>query len=194
MRQREATNQIREDLMCKAIYLIRRMPADEFQSTVRRNQWTAKQEREVAAVAKLNEAKTKKMTSHEDDYQLRCFKCDNLGVWSCDLRTIKESHHVVVDPDFRHRIRVDIHPRPKKYDDFEKKGKILCKECDYDWGITALYKNVPVYLLKVCSFVVEDQELVRNTYKKWKEVPFPVNELAPEDMRSLVSIFSESSI
>lgn len=193
MRQREATNQMREGLMSKAIYLIRRLPDDAFESTVREHQRNAKQERELAAAAKLNAAKTK-TTWHEDAFQLRCFKCDNLGVWSCDLRTIKQSHHVVLDPDFRQRIRVEAHPKPAKYDDFEKKGKVLCRECGYDWGITALYKSVLVYVLKVCSFVVENQDLVRNTYKKWKDVPFQVNELAPEDMKSLASLFSDSSI
>lgn len=194
VRQREATNQIREDLMYKAIYLIHRMPDDDFDSKIREHQTIAKHEREVAAVAKSNVAKFKKMISHENDSQLRCFKCDSLGVWSCDLRTIKQSHHVVLDTEFRNRINVEAHPKPRKYDDFEKKGKVLCNKCGYDWGITALYKNVPVYLLKVCSFVVEDQAFDRNTYKKWKDVPFQVNELTPEDMKSLVSMFSDASI
>lgn len=188
--EREMTNQVREELMGKAIFLVHQIPEETMRSKIMIQQELAKRERDMAAEAKVINASWK--ASHEGDYQLRCFKCNAFGVWNVDLRTIKSSHHVVLDPDFKSQIEIEPHPRPKAYDDFEKKGKLLCKMCGLDWGISALYKNVPVYMLKVCSFVVEDPNSQRLFYKKWKDVPFPVNELLPEDMKILPSVFRGS--
>lgn len=187
--EREMTNQVREELMTRAIFLVHQMPEEKMHSRITIQQELAKRERDMAAEAKVANARWKASHSHEGDYQLRCFKCDAFGVWNVCLRTIKGSHHVVLDPDFKDQIVVEPHPRPKAYDNFEKKGKLLCKKCSLDWGISALYKNVPVYMLKVCSFVVEDPNGQRQFYKKWKDVPFPVDELLPEDMQALPCVF-----
>jgi len=112
-------------------------------------------------------------------------KCDNLCVWSSDIRTVNGRHYVVVDDTFEDRVITEPHASPRSYDDWEKKEKIYCARCPQDWGIKANYKSVPCSVIKIASFVIVDPYEKRSYYKRWKEVVLPVAELSEQDMQDL---------
>jgi len=112
-------------------------------------------------------------------------KCDNLGGWSADIRTVNGQHFLIVDATFEDRIVVKPHASPRSYDDWEKKEKIYCGKCPQDWGIKGNYKSVPCCVIKISSFVVVDPYEKRSWCKKWKDVEFPVAELSEQDMMEL---------
>ena len=62
--------------------------------------------------------------------------------------------------------------------------KIFCKKCGEDWGVTALISNVEWLCIKVSSFVLEFQDRYppRRMYKKWKQLPFDIEEASMEDI------------
>jgi ATP-dependent RNA helicase DDX58 len=173
-------------MMMTVIEYIDSLPEVVYSQRIKQIQWSSKTEREMVTHAKNIREALKKAREHKDEYELRCIKCEAFGVWSQDLRTIKQTHHVLIgDEGFEKRITLVPHPRPKKYDNWEKKAKIICKECSQEWGIKALCDNIPYCVLAVCNFVIVDPNGDRKVVKKWKDVIFPVPELSLEDMRNM---------
>jgi len=173
-------------MMIEVVEIIKRMSAEEFSHKIEELQWKSKVEREMVTQSKTHRDGLKKNREHKDEYELRCVNCDGFGAWSQDLRTIKETHHVLVgDEEFKDRITLIPHPRPKKFDNWEKKAKILCKSCGQDWGINALHSGVPYSVLAVCNFVIVDPNEERSCVKKWKDVVFPVLPLSLDDMKNM---------
>ena len=62
--------------------------------------------------------------------------------------------------------------------------KIFCKKCHEEWGVTALINNVEWMCIKICSFVLEfpNQEFPRRIYKKWKDLPFTIDEASTDEL------------
>lgn len=152
-----------------------------------------KLETEFTDAGKSKLAQYKQMQSHQDGLKLCCIGCDSMGVRYSDLRTIRQIHHTVLDPEFKDRIKTEMHEYPTKFDGIEKKEKLYCKRCGSDWGISGIYRRIQIYVLKVSGFTIIDEDHNRHTYLKWKEVPFPVNELQQEDMQSLRQVGCSSS-
>lgn len=57
---------------------------------------------------------------------------------------------------------------------FNMTGKISCKNCKLEWGVMALYRKAPVPVIKISSFILQDQAENRMKCKKWKDCPFQV--------------------
>jgi len=96
---KEMFNKIRENMMQRAISTIQheRNPTEICQQ-IRRFQEMAKVEREMAAKGKeLSEMRTSRRPVVDGVYTLRCKKCDNFAALSSDIRTIENSHRVILD-------------------------------------------------------------------------------------------------
>lgn len=86
---------------------------------------------------------------------------------------------------YRERVVIEPHPVPKKYENFELSGKIYCKECHWNWGVMGVYKKVPFPIINIEFFIVVDPNMMTNKYKRWKEVPFDVEPICPDDLASM---------
>ena len=170
-------------MMNKAIENINRMEEKEFNKNIYAFQMEALREQQLAAEAQRITEIRKAARLDAGEFELRCMKCDNFAAISTDFRQIKGTHHVVVDKDFFKRVHVEPHPNPIRVDFYIKQGKIFCKECRYDWGIKAVYKNVGFPVLKISSFVLVDSRDRRDTCKKWKNAPFAVTSITPDDLQ-----------
>jgi hypothetical protein len=113
----------------------------------------------------------------------RCLKCNAFGAWSSDLRTIQKAHHVTLDGEFAKRVKLEPHPQPKKFDNWENRAAIRCVKCHEDWGIKALCQGVSYHVLKASGFVIVGPHDERSRQKRWKDVPFAIEELSVEDMK-----------
>ncbi|XP_009898623.1 antiviral innate immune response receptor RIG-I [Dryobates pubescens] len=122
----------------------------------------------------------------EGKKNLLCGKCKAYACSTDDIRVIKVSHHTVLGDAFRERYVTKPHHKPMKFDCFEKKSKMHCKNsnCHHDWGITVKYKmydNLPV--IKIKSFVVENVETGRQMdFQKWKNINFSLKNFDDEEM------------
>jgi len=103
-------------------------------------------------------------------------------------------HSICVSCLFRYKERVVIepHPEPKKYENFELSGKIYCKVCHWNWGVMGVYKKVPFPIINIECFVVVNPLNMRDKYKRWKEVPFDVDAICPDDLVKMKPADDES--
>ena len=180
--ERDKNNEIREVLMYKAIDKIYAMRKPERDQKILELQIKAKAEKDIKVSSEVIRDELKRNRKQEGDYELRCLKCDNLAVYSSDIRVIKKAHHVVFDSTFKSRVNFKPHSRPKKYDEWEKKDKIVCKHCNKDWGIKALFNGIPLCVLKPDPFIFIHPNNRRVPYGKWKDVPFTMEEMSSKDL------------
>ena len=115
------------------------------------------------------------------EYQLRCLKCDTFLCSSLEVRSIHKSQHTLLNDDFELKISVEQHPRPKQFENMLKLSKIYCRKCNNDLGIKALYKKHKFPIIKISSFILCDSKNRRIYERKWKNVPFHIKELTPEE-------------
>jgi len=83
---------------------------------------------------------------------------------------------------YKERVVIEPHPAPKKFENFELSGKIYCIKCHWEWGVMGVYKKVPFPIINIANFVVVNANGGRNTYRRWKDVPFDVEPISPDDL------------
>lgn len=185
--EKEESNKIREKMMQKAIDIINDKSIQQRRDDIHRYQREAQVEREMAKKGKEISQLMKASQSSSEGYELRCQKCDSFTAYSSDIRKIEASHHVILDPEYHKRIKIRPHPAPKTFENFELTGKIFCKRCHADWGIMGVYKKVSLPVVKVCSLIIiREEDGDRKVYKRWKEVPFQVQALTPDDLQKMM--------
>ncbi|XP_070598560.1 antiviral innate immune response receptor RIG-I isoform X1 [Erythrolamprus reginae] len=115
---------------------------------------------------------------------LLCSKCKIKACSTEDLRVIEESHHTVLDEKFKTRYTTEPHKKAHSYGNFDKKFKMHCLNCHYDWGIVVKYKNFEdMPIIKIESFSVQDVVSNRQFYfRKWKDVDFAMKDFDVEEM------------
>ncbi|XP_035673073.1 antiviral innate immune response receptor RIG-I-like [Branchiostoma floridae] len=183
---KEKLDTIREKLMERAmlqVWHMQREKHDDFMKLVRRLQEESKKERDLAQALKEMQRKTKKIRGK--GMRLLCVKCKEFACNVSDFRQIKENHHVVVDKTFPQRIEIKPHP-PKKIDDWEMNGKVYCSNCRQNWGIQMVYRQASFPTLKIESFVIEKSDGQRLTCRKWKNAPFYVKDITPDDISGML--------
>ena len=82
-------------------------------------------------------------------------------------------------------VNIRPHPEPKKDENFELSGQIFCKQCNSNWGMMGVYRKVRFPKCNISSFVVVSPNNTRKNYSRWKEVPFHVQPMLPEDLTNI---------
>ena len=172
---------MREVMMNNAMKWLR----DEMKKT-RRHSWIRlrafrgqhKTERDLAATS------VKGRSANQGEYVLRCVKCSNFICMASDVKKIQNAHHAALCQDIRERVLAKKLPVPTFQDDNLTCGsrKLLCKECGSSLGNVSIYKQAQFPILKIEHLVIEDTVGNRNVVKKWKSVPFFVQELTTDDL------------
>ncbi|XP_063996032.1 antiviral innate immune response receptor RIG-I isoform X4 [Pogoniulus pusillus] len=122
----------------------------------------------------------------EGKKNLLCGKCKAYACSTDDIRVIKVAHHTVLGDAFKERYVTMPHHKLTKFDCFEKKSKMHCRNsnCHHDWGIIVKYKmfdNLPV--IKIKSFVVENAATgIQMDFQKWKNINFSLKNFDDEEM------------
>ena len=169
-------------MMNEAIRLVQQISPDELRQNISHLQKQARDVRKMTEAGKQGQAATR-YRGRTEDWELRCIKCTELCCLARDIRQIQQSHHVILDDTINERVIIESHPNPKNYGDFKKTDKIFCHNCRYDWGIRAIYKGSRFCVIKIDSFVITNlMNGVRDTCKKWKNAPFPVSPLTPDEL------------
>ncbi|XP_074850793.1 antiviral innate immune response receptor RIG-I isoform X2 [Carettochelys insculpta] len=177
--ENERNNIYREEMMNKAIEQLQQWDEEQFAREIDKLQSKAKTMRDSMK-------REKKQKLLEGNRKLLCGKCRAYACNTDDIRVIEESHHTVIDAHFKERFLTKPHKKPSRYDHFEKKCKLYCREskCQHDWGITVKYKefnDLPV--IKIESFVVNDITTGKlSVFRKWKDVDFAMKEFDISEM------------
>ncbi|XP_072904673.1 antiviral innate immune response receptor RIG-I [Hemitrygon akajei] len=167
--EKEVINAVQEEMMYEAIKKLQQWDRKIFIKKISRIQEDEKKMRQI----KSNECTEKPAAS----YKLFCGKCKNYACNSNDIRTIEDTHHVVIDKTFSNRYQTQPHRNPKSFGSMQKREKLHCKDCGHDWGITAnfnIFKDLPV--IKIESFVLQNIKTdARVIVRKWRDAPFSIS-------------------
>ncbi|KAL9989319.1 hypothetical protein ACROYT_G003856 [Oculina patagonica] len=179
--KREHTSWFRESLMIEALSNVQSMDPRSFTQQVKAIQQKNFQERYY----KKHLTATRKSVHLPGDVTFHCRKCNVEACQAHDIRTIKESHFVVINSDFRDfKVHTKKLSNPRTIDDIVFNKKIFCKQCHEDWGVTALINGVEWMCIKIRSFVLEfpGPNPQRRTFKKWKDLPFGIKEASSDEL------------
>ncbi|XP_052501016.1 antiviral innate immune response receptor RIG-I [Budorcas taxicolor] len=176
--EKEELNICKEKMMNDSISSLQRWNEAVFREKIHQIQVQEKLIRD-------NQGKVKPVVDKKNK-KLLCGKCKTFACYTADIRVVEECHFTVVRDAFRECFVTKLHPRPKKFGNFEKKSKIFCarKDCLHDWGIHMTYKTFEIPVIKIESFVVEDVATGAQTlYAKWKDfnfekIPFDAAEMS----------------
>lgn len=96
-------------------------------------------------------------------------------------------HHVCLNPDFAEKYRTEILEKKKNIgSDYEPTNSVLCDSCGAPWGMECEWKGLAtIALLQVKSFRFLKKKSMKGrawTPKKWKQVPFRINEAKQEEI------------
>ncbi|NXG52992.1 DDX58 helicase, partial [Psilopogon haemacephalus] len=163
--ENEKHNHYKEQMMNEAVEKLQNWDEATFAAKIRDLQMKEK-------VLRDSRKKETRPLLVEGKKNLLCGKCKAYACSTDDIRVIKVAHHTVLGDAFKERYVTKPHHKLMKFDCFEKKSKMHCKNsnCHHDWGIIVKYKmfdNLPV--IKIKSFVVENVATgTQMDFQKWK--------------------------
>ncbi|CAK8691238.1 unnamed protein product [Clavelina lepadiformis] len=132
----------------------------------------------LEVLKKLKESQElEKVKQSNEEFLLQCAKCKGFVCSSHDLRLVENAHRINIMPEFKEKYEIMEHPRKDKRQmgqDWKKINKVICKNCNLDWGIEALYKGVFVLpLIKIEGFRITKKSTGSPfVTRKWKNAPF----------------------
>lgn len=177
--EKERINIYHETMMTKALEELQLMKEREFLDMIASMQHVEKIVRDAKNLSA-------RRTPEGGNKKLLCGRCKRFACYTDDIRTIQNAHHAVIDKTFAERYRTKPHTKPRSFQGFQKRSKLMCNDsnCLHDWGITANYltlRDIP--LIKIESFVVEDIETgEQNIFTKWVGVNFTMKEFNMGEM------------
>ncbi|XP_069565189.1 ATP-dependent RNA helicase DHX58 [Brachyistius frenatus] len=178
--RRELINEYLEELTGKAIDRVQNMSPQQFRRKI-----TDLQKRAIIACRVAEGQKTEKKSRYAaSSIQLFCRNCFGLVASGSDIRLVDNAHYVNINPDFKNQYKLGGQLNlPKSFEDWEPGRRICCNNanCNKEWGYEIKYKKVAVLPnLAIKYFALETPD-GRITAKKWKDVPFAVEDFSFED-------------
>ena len=198
--EREYQNKLRENLMNKALQEISTYSEMILKQQIEKLQADTKKERDRQKQLEEMQQRIHGSRLIPDEISLNCRKCDNFCCFSTDIAK-NESHYIIIDRTLQERAILESHPKPIKIrvggslgGEFDKKYKLFCSKCHQDWGITVIFRDIKLPVVKIESFIMYDNDSNKlPPVKKWKDVRFRVRDLTDVDIMQLMRqpIFSD---
>lgn len=173
--RRERTNEYLEELTGKAIAKIHEMSLRDFRAKINQLQ-NEEMIRLRLAEKRMTEQKSRYSASN---IQLLCRNCFKTVASGSDIQIIDNVHYVNINPQFERHYKVGTQVYlERSFEDWEPGRKIHCNNgnCNKDWGYEMNYKKTALLPnLRISNFALKTPH-ERMTVKKWKDVPFTVEE------------------
>ncbi|KAJ8344705.1 hypothetical protein SKAU_G00288980 [Synaphobranchus kaupii] len=170
--RREQTNEYLEELSKRAIAEVQSMDQLNFQQQV------AELQRQNVISLQLAELQLEKMRTRcpASSFQLHCRLCNTAVAHGDDMQLIDGTHHVNINPHFEvyYKAGEKVH-LDGPFKDWEPGCLISCANCGKEWGMEMIYKAVTLPNLAIKNFVLQSPG-GRKPVKKWKDVPFRIEE------------------
>ncbi|XP_065915106.1 antiviral innate immune response receptor RIG-I-like isoform X2 [Dysidea avara] len=108
---------------------------------------------------------------------LICSTCDTLACYGEEIY-IHEKQYVVISDEIHEKYVSRSHEKPIIKSNLEVRNRLHCKQCDQRWGVVSHWpkrsQTFPCISCEKFIFVIKGQ---RHTFRKWKDVTFPVKDL-----------------
>ncbi|XP_024128513.1 probable ATP-dependent RNA helicase DHX58 [Oryzias melastigma] len=173
--RREHINEHLEELTAEAIAVVQKMTPQNFRRKILELQTQA------AITNKILESKKmeKRGRYAASSIRLLCRNCFQPVASGSDIRLLENAHYVNINPDFKNHFKVGGKVMlPRTFEDWEPGCRISCsnRNCNKEWGFEMKYKKA-FYLpnMAISNFALETPH-ERLTVKKWKDVPFAVED------------------
>lgn len=173
--RREIINEHLEELTKKAVAKVQEMSDYDFRLKISQIQ----QEEMICLRLAEQRNNTWRHRFAAANVQLVCRNCLKSVAFGSDVRLVEGAHYVNVNPEFKREYKVGgVIVLERQFEDWEPGRKILCNNgnCNKDWGFEMNYKGLAILAtLKINNFALltPDGQI---TVKKWKDVPFPVDD------------------
>ncbi|XP_030649474.1 ATP-dependent RNA helicase DHX58 [Chanos chanos] len=177
--RRERTNEYLEELTSRAVAQVQRMDLREFRQEIKQLQMESVMSRIMAE----SQRNTRRSQHSGAQVELICRGCFAVVGRGNDMRVFEGTHHININPDFKVYYKIGGQVQLERtFEDWEPGRVISCATCGKDWGMEILIKKLmkPLPCLKIKSFSLKTPEGSRSP-KKWKDVPFTVEELEMEE-------------
>lgn len=177
--RREHINEYLEELTGKAIARVQSMEEHEFRRKINELQTQA-----IIKSKVIEDRKTEKKNRYAaSDIRILCRNCFADVASGNDFRLLENAHYVNINPGFKNFYKLGGKVvLERSFEDWEPGCTVNCKNgnCNKDWGFEMKYKEVArLPNLAIKNFALETPD-GRVTVKKWKDVPFMVNEFSFE--------------
>uniref|UniRef100_H2LFL8 RNA helicase n=2 Tax=Oryzias latipes TaxID=8090 RepID=H2LFL8_ORYLA len=173
--RRERINEDLEVLTAKAIAAVQRMTQQDFRRKI------SSLQNEAVIINKILETKKmeKRARFQASSIRLLCRNCFQPVASGSDIRLLEKAHFVNINPDFKNHFKVGGQVvLPRSFEDWEPGCRISCNNgnCNKEWGFQMKYKKAIILPnMAICNFALETPG-ERMTVKKWKDVPFAVED------------------
>ncbi|XP_059157843.1 antiviral innate immune response receptor RIG-I-like isoform X2 [Physella acuta] len=185
---KETINKEKAEMMHRALKTISEMKHHEICDSNQKNQEAALDEE----AKRLEREKNKEKKLIKQPFKMICQMCGSLVIDSSDIRTIKQSHRVVVDWKIFEQVKVYPSRQTKSFNGVKKVGSVHCRRnpetgslCHNKIGSMMIYSEIPFIALGIENFVFNcDTEKVGNQFfKRWKNVPYVIEEITEADFK-----------
>ncbi|XP_069791457.1 interferon-induced helicase C domain-containing protein 1 isoform X2 [Narcine bancroftii] len=167
--ERESINVFRESMMYEAIRKVQEMPEEEYRKQIDEKQLQNIMEHKMKKRKNL----VKCIKNDPSKVTFHCSTCSRLACTGKDVQVIENMHHVNVTDEFKelYGVRKSLVVQEKCLD-YQTSQEIYCRNCGQLWGTIMVHRGVNLPCLSIRNFAVHINENVKDTYKKWSEVPF----------------------
>ncbi|XP_037545199.1 probable ATP-dependent RNA helicase DHX58 [Nematolebias whitei] len=176
--RRERINEALEELTEQAIAKVQSMDDEEFRRTINKLQTDA-----VLHTALLKEQQKERRNRYPASrVQLLCRNCFKSVASADDIKLLENSHFVNINSDFKtyYKRGEDVF-FPKTFENWEPGCRVVCNYCNTKWGFEMKYKDCVILPnMSIKNFALETPA-GRMTVRKWKDVPFMVEEFSFEE-------------
>ncbi|XP_071491813.1 ATP-dependent RNA helicase DHX58-like [Diadema antillarum] len=184
---RELRNIMRVEMMKDSVQNLAKMDRKLLARRIREEQRKDQKERSVKK--KSLEEKTARRV--EMSVMFHCESCLTLACTSDDIRTFRNTHHVVFNNRFLQYIQRKDCEKVKIFDEMEHRQKIFCGKCQKKLGTVVVYRGHELPLIAVENFTLKDQQGRQLPHiTQWSKVPFMIRELDPSDLGEQVNNLS----
>ncbi|KAM6904440.1 ATP-dependent RNA helicase DHX58 [Xenentodon cancila] len=178
--RRERINEYLEELTGQAIACVQNMSPQDFRRKIMRLQTEA-----IISIKVLEQQKMEKRNQYAaSSIQLLCRNCFTPVARGSDIKLLENAHFVNINPDFKKNYKVGGKVMlQRSFEDWEPGCTISCNynKCSRDWGFQMKYKKFAMLPnLAIKNFALETPD-GRVTKKKWKDVPFIVEDFSFEE-------------
>uniref|UniRef100_A0A3Q2PDH9 RNA helicase n=1 Tax=Fundulus heteroclitus TaxID=8078 RepID=A0A3Q2PDH9_FUNHE len=175
--RRERINEYLEELTGKAIARVQSMSEDQFRRKITEIQTQAIIKSKVLE-ARITEKKNQYAAS---SVEILCRNCFAPVASGNDFKLLENSHYVNINPAFRNHYKLGGKVvLEKRFEDWEPGCTVSCNNgnCNKDWGFEMKYKEVALLPNVAIKNFALQTPAGRTTVKKWKDVPFMVEEFS----------------
>lgn len=171
--QQAEVNQMKEKLMHDALQSLEAVPFAEIKDKMQQHQKRNNSRRLLKRT--LDDTSIKQSQSYGKTYNIYCRKCPAFICASTDLFIVKNTHHVVIQPEFKPKVLIKESEGTKKgalAKDVNIVGSIHCANCGIGWGKTMIFDGVtlPALAIKKIQFQHIDGTAISTQMKTWQNV------------------------